>query len=110
MTCHDDGLRARCGDCVHYVRWPEAALDRNVRPGADAAYRVTDGCCMLTGYRAAPVDSGDSPRSPLHLPRAVCVRARIALEMDRGHCPGAEASDGRRSPRCGGRQCGGRFG
>lgn len=72
MTCHDDGLLDRCGDYVHYVPWPEAALARNVRPGAEAAYRVTDGCCLLTGYRAVPVDSGDSSRSPLtcHVPCA----------------------------------------
>lgn len=59
MMRFKDDFRDHCGQCVHYVPWPEVALMHiECRNSANGA---PDGCCLANGYHAIAVDSTDSP-------------------------------------------------
>lgn len=62
MTRYNDDYRDHCGECVHYVQWPEYAMARIDRLGVSAGLVAHDGCCLAYGY-AKPVRAGDSPQN-----------------------------------------------
>lgn len=62
MTRYNDPYRDHCGECVHYVPWPEFAQQYEECRGKGAGLTAPDGCCLFYGY-AKPVDSHDSPQN-----------------------------------------------
>lgn len=69
MTRYKDDFRDHCGECVHYVPWPELAQRYEDCRGAGAGLTAPDGCCLFYG-NAKPVHASDSPQDAIscHVP------------------------------------------
>ena len=61
MTRYNDSYRDHCGECVHYVPWPERAQLVEDYRGVRAGLVAPDGCCLFYGH-AKPVYAYDSPQ------------------------------------------------
>lgn len=61
MTRYKDDFRDHCGECVHYVPWPEVAMAYEECRGEGAGIAAPDGCCLVECYGAKAVSASDSP-------------------------------------------------